>query len=67
MEFLKLHFLVSNFDISVIHCEKKGHLNVTLGQTQNSALTVLIDPTVREDWDGNLWTRIRTAAMSVSH
>jgi len=37
-----------------------------LGQSQNSALTVLIDPTFREDWDGNLWTRIRTAALSLS-
>jgi len=47
MEFLKLHFILFNFDISFIHCEKKGNLNVTLGQTQNSALIVLIDPTFR--------------------
>jgi hypothetical protein len=53
MEFLKLHFLLFTVDISVTHCEKKGHLNVTIGQTQNLALKILIDIKFRGDCDGN--------------
>ena len=39
---------------------------VTIGQTQNSALTFLVGLKFREDWDGNPWTGIRTSGLSVS-